>query len=61
MNHDTTKGLINLEISAFQRVSLLKNIHNVNISPLPERQIFYDFLVTVNAAPHECVIRTGQP
>ena len=21
----------------------------------------YDFLVTVKAAPHECVIRTGQP
>ena len=23
--------------------------------------ILYDFLGTVNAAPHECVIRTGQP
>ena len=23
--------------------------------------IIYDFLVTVKAAPHECVIRTGQP
>ena len=23
--------------------------------------IFYDFLVTVKAAPHECDIRTGQP
>ena len=23
--------------------------------------ILYDFLVTVKAAPHECVIRTGQP
>ena len=21
----------------------------------------YDFLITVKAAPHECVIRTGQP
>ena len=21
----------------------------------------YDFLVTVKAAPHECIIRTGQP
>ena len=23
--------------------------------------ILYEFLVTVKAAPHECVIRTGQP
>ena len=25
------------------------------------RRVSYDFLVTVKAAPHECVIRTGQP
>ena len=25
------------------------------------RRVLYDFLVTVKAAPHECVIRTGQP
>ena len=25
------------------------------------RRILHDFLVTVKAAPHECVIRTGQP
>ena len=23
--------------------------------------VLYDFLVTVKAAPHECVIKTGQP
>ena len=23
--------------------------------------VLHDFLVTVKAAPHECVIRTGQP
>ena len=23
--------------------------------------IFFDFSVTVKAAPHECIIRTGQP
>ena len=23
--------------------------------------VFYDLLVTVKAAPHECIIRTGQP
>ena len=23
--------------------------------------ILYDFLVTVKVAPHECIIRTGQP
>ena len=28
---------------------------------LKSRSILYDFLVTVKAAPHECVIRTGQP
>ena len=26
-----------------------------------QEKVLYDFLVTVNAAPHECVIRTGQP
>ena len=24
-------------------------------------QVFFDFSLTVKAAPHECVIRTGQP
>ena len=24
-------------------------------------RVLLDFLVTVKAAPHECVIRTGQP
>ena len=24
-------------------------------------KVFFDFLLTVKAAPHECVIRTGQP
>ena len=23
--------------------------------------LFFDFSLTVNAVPHECVIRTGQP
>ena len=27
----------------------------------PWTGILYDFLVTVKAAPHECVDRTGQP
>ena len=27
----------------------------------PSMHIFFDFLLTVKAAPHECVIRTGQP
>ena len=26
-----------------------------------ELHVLYDFLVTVKAAPHECVIRTGLP
>ena len=29
--------------------------------PGPDIFVLYDFLVTVKAAPHECVIRTGQP
>ena len=27
----------------------------------PKGELLYDFLSTVKAAPHECVIRTGQP
>ena len=26
-----------------------------------EKEVLYDFLVTVKAAPHECLSRTGQP
>ena len=26
-----------------------------------ELSVLYDFLGTVKAAPHECVIRTGEP
>ena len=25
------------------------------------KQVLYDFLLTVKVAPHECMIRTGQP
>ena len=25
------------------------------------QKVFFDFSLTVKAAPHECVIRTGQP
>ena len=28
---------------------------------LVHNHVLYDFLITVKAAPHECVIRTGQP
>ena len=28
---------------------------------LKSRVVFFDFSLTVKAAPHECVIRTGQP
>ena len=31
------------------------------ILPLGHRVILLDFSLTVKAAPHECVIRTGQP
>ena len=29
--------------------------------PIGSATVLYDFLVTVKAAPHECVTRTGQP
>ena len=29
--------------------------------PVCVRIIFFDFSLTVKVAPHECVIRTGQP
>ena len=35
--------------------------HAGNTVMCPDVQVLYDFLVTVKAAPHECVIRTGQP
>ena len=44
----------------------LKRVHLTRVSygslsMLEVRLILYDFLVTVKAAPHECMIRTGQP
>ena len=35
-------------------------LYHVSISGLIIR-VFFDFPLTVKAAPHECVIRTGQP
>ena len=31
------------------------------LSCLYPQDVLYDFLVTVKAASHECIIRTGQP
>ena len=39
----------------FSTLPLGGNTTNLSI------HILLDFLVTVKAAPHECVIRTGQP
>ena len=39
-------------------IEIVQKINNFLSSLLP---ILLDFLVTVKAAPHECVIRTGQP
>ena len=33
----------------------------IQIKALESNSIFFDFSLTVKAAPHECVIRTGQP
>ena len=38
-----------------------KNLIILNWNWLASHSVLYDFLVTVNAAPHECVSRTGQP
>ena len=42
----------------FEYLSLLKRFA---IHRLCEMLVFFDFSLTVKAAPHECVIRTGQP
>ena len=34
---------------------------NTGILFKKKNHIFFDFSLTVKAAPHECVIRTGQP
>ena len=38
-----------------------KNIINHAASSVSQVCVLYDCLLTVKAAPHECVIRTGQP
>ena len=39
----------------------VKAIMNISRSHRQYKGVFFDFSLTVNAAPHECVIRTGQP
>ena len=39
----------------------LHMLHMLYISTITRSCVLLDFLVTVNAAPHDCVIRTGQP
>ena len=34
---------------------------NNTVQPDLILNIFFDFWLTVKAAPHECIIRTGQP
>ena len=38
----------------------MEDMTAAEIAPRPAN-ILLDFLVTVKAVPHECVIRTGQP
>ena len=42
-------------------VTDLNTVNMYNMKMKKYRVVLYDFLVTVKAAPHECVIRTGQP
>ena len=37
------------------------DLHYLLHLTLDTLQVLYDFLVTVKAAPHECIIRTGLP
>ena len=39
----------------------LENQENGGAQTRKTGKILYEFLITVKAAPHECVIRTGQP
>ena len=41
-----------------QKVDLSGPMHNICHINVP---VSFDFSLTVKAAPHECVIRTGQP
>ena len=47
----------------YQHICMTKYIYPSGpVSPLNAfRVIFFDFSFTVKVAPHECVIRTGQP
>ena len=44
-----------------QNLTGLPGMNIANLQGLQNMQVLYDFLVTVKVAPHECVIRTGQP
>ena len=40
--------------------SIVENIVATRVA-VPFKLVFFDFSLTVKAAPHECLIRTGQP
>ena len=45
----------------FDEQYILVGSNNVSLhGPLYPQLLFFDFSLTVMAAPHECVIRTGQ-
>ena len=48
--------IVNAQFSKFNISQIL-----LEISELFKFQTIFDFLVTVKVAPHECVIRPGQP
>ena len=51
-NQETAKK--RAQLLSVQRATLKHDEEN-------EDGVFFDFSLTVKAAPHECVIRTGQP
>ena len=61
------RNLVSISPSFFCDFSSISNdfikVHEFSnyISLTTNYKVLYDFLVTVKTAPHECVIRTGQP
>ena len=50
---DLTQYMLGAEITVTVKI--------VTTDKRQRKMVFFDFPLTVKAAPHECVIRTGQP
>ena len=57
----TNKNIFGTLFAEITQVRIMRKAFFPPTGYQSDMTIFFDFSLTVKAAPHECVIRTGQP